>query len=425
MTRALAISLRLPVRDNEVHGMFQRLDVAMRALTSTFERVEYLCIDRLERKQPPGELRDWEARLRERWGANLSLSRAVVHRRNRAGGPLRQTARGVVDYRYLDPFSSIDFGLAAEALREALARGPDVVFAHRLSVMGALLELPAESVTAPVVFDLDDVEHVAMRRRLLARGVPARERLKLLQLGTLLRAQRRALQLARLTLVCSESDRRLLERRFGVSSVRTLPNSVPIPTSAAPLTGSHDVLFVGSFDYAANVTAVEYLVAEVWPLVRRAVPDARLRIVGNRPDRVPCHAAAPPDVVFTGFVPDLAGEYERAAVVCCPILTGSGTRVKIIEAAAHGRAVVSTPLGAEGLVFRDVTEIRIAQGAPGLATACIELLEQPEMAWRIGLAARERARSCYERGAVTQQLEQLFQDLLDLDRGNLGAATLA
>jgi glycosyltransferase involved in cell wall biosynthesis len=291
--------------------------------------------------------------------------------------------------------------------------------------MGAFLELPTECVTAPVAFDLDDVEHVAMRRRLLARGVPPDKRLKLLQLGALLRAQRRALSLARVTLVCSEPDRLLLERRFGASSVRVLPNSVPIPVSVAPPAMPHNLLFVGSFEYAPNVVAAEFLVAEVWPLVLRAVPDARLRIVGHRADRIARHATPPPGVEFTGFVPYLAAEYERAAVVCCPIHTGSGTRVKIIEAAAHARAVVSTPLGAEGLDFRDGTEIRIAQGAPELAAACIELLAQPALAWRIGLAARQRARSCYERTAVTQQFEKLFQGLLVPERANLGEATLA
>ena len=112
---------------------------------------------------------------------------------------------------------------------------------------------------------------------------------------------------------------------------------------------------------------------------------------------------------FLGFVDDLAAWYRRARVVCCPIYHGSGTRVKIIEAAAHRKAVVSTPMGAEGLSFVDGEEIVLRKAPADLAAACVELLRDPSAASRLGAQARRRALQLYDRGVVVQQLADIFR----------------
>ena len=107
--------------------------------------------------------------------------------------------------------------------------------------------------------------------------------------------------------------------------------------------------------------------------MREACPDARLIVAGNKPERIPSFAQRPAGVEFTGFVSELEMLYRRAAIVCCPILSGGGTRIKILEAAAHGKAVVSTVVGAEGLELRDGVEIALRDGAPPLpmrASSC-------------------------------------------------------
>ena len=81
---------------------------------------------------------------------------------------------------------------------------------------------------------------------------------------------------------------------------------------------------------------------DVWPLIRKACPEARLIIAGNKPERIPSFASHPPGVEFTGFVEDLGQLYQRVGIVCCSILSGGGTRLKILEAAAYGKAIVST-----------------------------------------------------------------------------------
>jgi glycosyltransferase involved in cell wall biosynthesis len=167
-------------------------------------------------------------------------------------------------------------------------------------------------------------------------------------------------------------------------------------------------LFVGIMSYLPNALAADTLVRDIWPTVRARVPNARLIIAGKDPERLRCYPATDPSVTLAGFVDNLAELYAKARVVCCPIVFGGGTRIKIIEAAAHARAVVSTTLGAEGLAFENEREIVVRDGVAPLAEACVRLLQDPAAAQRLGLAARERARATYERAAVVAQLERLF-----------------
>jgi glycosyltransferase involved in cell wall biosynthesis len=96
-------------------------------------------------------------------------------------------------------------------------------------------------------------------------------------------------------------------------------------------------------------------------------------------------------------------------VVCCPIYHGGGTRVKIIEAAAYAKAIVSTRMGAEGLEFDNESEIVLRNTPAEISHACVQLLQDADAAARLGRAALLKARSIYERTAVVNQLESIFR----------------
>jgi glycosyltransferase involved in cell wall biosynthesis len=160
--------------------------------------------------------------------------------------------------------------------------------------------------------------------------------------------------------------------------------------------------------YQPNAQAADTLVRDIWPIVRARVPHARLIIAGARPELLQSYGTADSSVTFTGFVEDLAALYAQARVVCCPIFYGSGIRTKIVEAAAHARAVVSSTLGAEGLAFENDSEIVVRDGVAALAAECVRLLEDALAAERLGTAARARARADYDREAVVFKLERLF-----------------
>src|SRR6266545_314988 len=168
---------------------------------------------------------------------------------------------------------------------------------------------------------------------------------------------------------------------------------------------SKALLFLATYAYGPNIIAAEFLIRDVWPLIRQACPDARLIIAGNKPERIPSFSSHPPGVEFTGFVEDLGEVYQRVRIVCCSILSGGGTRLKILEAAAYGKAIVSTPVGAEGLELRDGIEIVIGAGASAFARACVDLLEDPARCQALGVAAREAVARRYDRNEIVVRIK--------------------
>jgi len=284
------------------------------------------------------------------------------------------------------------------AFETALDAGPEVIFVHRLDAMcPALLtrrDLP------PIYLDLDDIEHIKVVRQLRQPPFWPGKYLYYLQVPALMSGERRAAKLARKSFVCSDLDRDYLVKRWRFSSIVTLPNAVSIRTEYGTEPGSRSLLLVATYAYGPNIIGADFLVKEVWPLVREACPDARLIVAGNKPEQIPSFADGPVGVEFTGFVPDLQMLYRRAAIVCCPILSGGGTRIKILEAAAHGKAVVSTVVGAEGLELRDGVEIVLRDDARGFADACIELLGDPSRRETLGRAAREAVARRYDRRRI-------------------------
>jgi glycosyltransferase involved in cell wall biosynthesis len=257
----------------------------------------------------------------------------------------------------------------------------------------------------PIYLDLDDIEHVKMLRQLRQPPFWPGKYLYYLQVPALVSGERRAIKLARKSFVCSDVDRNYLATRWRLPGVVTLPNAVRIPTEYGTEPGSRSLLLVATYAYAPNIIAAEFLVKDVWPLVREACPDARLVVAGNKPERIPSFERNPTGVEFTGFVPDLELLYRSAAIVCCPVLSGGGTRIKILEAAAYGKAVVSTLVGAEGLEFRDGVEIILRDGARAFANGCIELLGDLSRREDLGRAAREVVALRYDRRRIVAVLK--------------------
>ncbi len=144
-------------------------------------------------------------------------------------------------------------------------------------------------------------------------------------------------------------------------------------------------------------------------MVLKETPEARLAIIGGGAENTRAFRDHPPSVTFTGFVEDLEHWYRKTRVVCCPIFHGSGTRVKIIEAAARARAIVSTPLGAEGLDFKDGEDILLGDSPADLAERTCRLLKDPIAAAELGRRARARAAMLYDRQAIIERLTALFR----------------
>ncbi len=295
------------------------------------------------------------------------------------------------------------------ALRDAFAAGPDLVFVQRLNAMAPILR---GGLRHPAIFfDLDDVEHRAHLRHIFAPPHWGTKYLGLLHTPPLFLAERRAIALARRTYVCSPQDRDDLRRLYRTGRIESIANSVLFPQQT-PMPADPVMLFLGSMIFAPNLAATNWLTGKVWPTVRNAVPSARLIIAGEFPERAATFHAPPPGVEFRGFVESLDDLYRGVRVVASPILSGSGTRTKIVETAAYGRPVVSTTLGAEGLAFEDGRHILLRDTAPAFAEACISLLQDTALCATLAANAHRIAERDYERGQVMQQLQASMQAAL-------------
>jgi len=411
MTTALVVSRWFPANDQAVYGVVQRLGTQLEALARAVDRIDCLFLTHVSADCGPEHLRAYEDRLRRCWTSRLSLTVAQVVQPVPTKSRWQLYGPGIFDFHSQQLASHIANEAAFAAVRAALRAAPDLICAHRLDVMSLLMKLSQDVGQTPVFFDLDDIEHRSLSRRLLRCPEWPMERLKLLQIPRLLLTEIQAVRRSRLTFVCSGQDWRYLRRLTCSRRVEVVMNSTHFPEHVRAGAPEPVVLFVGFLSYQPNALAAEVLVRDIWPMVRTRVPNARLIVAGSGcPKLVRSYAAADPSVTCTGFVEDLAELYGQARVVCCPILNGAGTRVKIIEAAAHARAIVSTTLGAEGLTFENGTEIVLRDGVAPLADECVRLLEDPAAAERLGIAARQKARITYERRAVVAQLERLFRE---------------
>ena len=172
------------------------------------------------------------------------------------------------------------------------------------------------------------------------------------------------------------------------------------------------LLFFGAVDYYPNTEGLLFFLNEVMPRLRATIPRVRLCIVGRRPpDSI--LARRRPDVEITGAVDDLRPYLERAAAVVVPLRIGGGTRLKILEAMAMGKAVVSTSLGAEGLDVVPERDLCIADDAAGFAEQIGHLLDEPERADRLGVAARRLVESRYGWAASVARLKAFYEEVLD------------
>jgi len=138
------------------------------------------------------------------------------------------------------------------------------------------------------------------------------------------------------------------------------------------------IVFTGSMDWEPNIDAVEYFCRDIWPVVLAAFPDARFQIVGRNPHpRV--RRLASTSVEVTGTVASVADYLRSAAVVIVPLRIGGGTRLKIFEAMAMAKAMVSTSIGAEGLDVTHGRDILLADDAKSFSASILLLLRDPEL----------------------------------------------
>ncbi|HEX3157815.1 MAG TPA: glycosyltransferase [Gemmatimonadaceae bacterium] len=189
----------------------------------------------------------------------------------------------------------------------------------------------------------------------------------------------------------SPQDAEVFRSQFDLPSVSHVPTGVDTdffrPSGAEPRE-PHGMVFTGSMDWMPNEDAMLWFAAEILPMILQRVPDATLTVVGRNPTAaVRALAEREPAIRVTGSVPDVRPYMERAAAFIVPMRVGGGTRLKIFEAMAMERPVVSTAVGAEGLPVRDGVDAVLADAPAAFADAVVRVLLDEEHARAIGEAA--------------------------------------
>jgi sugar transferase (PEP-CTERM/EpsH1 system associated) len=221
------------------------------------------------------------------------------------------------------------------------------------------------------------------------------------------RMEHHFLRLADHVLAVSDADRDAFLPVIGGSKMSVVPTGVdskyfrPMPELEQPNT----LVFTGSMDWMPNEDGIVYFVGEILPLIRKEIPNVSLWIVGRRPSaQLRKLADESAGVTVTGRVEDIRPYMAKASVYVVPLLVGGGTRLKIFEAMAMGRAVVSTTIGAEGLPVQDGKDIVLADQPEEFARQAVALLRSSAAREQLGRSARQLVEQDYSWDAVGTRL---------------------
>lgn len=280
------------------------------------------------------------------------------------------------------------------ALRQLLVEEAfDAVYFEGIMVAGHAAEL-----RSCVIIDEHNLEWELLQRS--AERAPTRLRrvfnqresdaLRRVELATLARAD--------LVVVTSEREEVILKGLLPKATVAVAPNGVDVDAfspqgASAEIPGR--VVFTGAMDYHPNEQATLMFAEQCWPTIRSARLDATWYIVGANPPASVRRLGELPGVTVTGAVPETRSYLAAAQVALAPLLVGGGTRLKILEALAMGKAMVSTSIGCEGLALVPGEHLLVADEPQALAQAVIDTLNDADLRARLGAAGREAVARAY------------------------------
>jgi polysaccharide biosynthesis protein PslH len=265
---------------------------------------------------------------------------------------------------------------------------------------------------APVVLFQHNVETALWQRLAATESNPVKRAAYRLEAGKMARYERAALHKFRHIIAVSENDRQQMLAMDSPCPISIVPTGVDTeqyrvapPSSSGP----PKIIFLGSMDWEPNIDAVLYFCRDIFPRVRARVPSAIFQIVGRNP-HTSVQRLSSGSVHVTGTVPSVAEYLRGATVVVVPLRIGGGTRLKIFEAMATGRAVVSTTIGAEGLAVENGRDLILADDAQQFAESIIRLLDDTALRHQYEQAAAHLAAQ-YDWSKVAEQFTAVLQQV--------------
>lgn len=289
-----------------------------------------------------------------------------------------------------------------EAVERALRAGQDLV----LCELTALYEhVRGLGVDGRVVIDTHNVDSAVFTRYATSQPTFARRLYSRITARKMRRYEEQVFGRVGAVVVCSTPEEPQVLEIAPTANVWVIPNGAtlaPPPDAARP--AGHRMLFFGRLDYHPNVDAIEFFLEHVFPVIRAAIPDAEFDVAGAADDgTIAALMGRHPGATFHGRVPSLEPVIASADLVVVPLRVGGGTRLKILEALAAGRPVLSTAIGAEGLELEPGEEIALADDAVSFAGKAVALLRDPRGAGRLGMQGRSAVESKYGWPAIGRE----------------------
>ncbi|NQT19887.1 MAG: glycosyltransferase [Planctomycetes bacterium] len=292
----------------------------------------------------------------------------------------------------------------------------DVLLCDFLQPSQNLISVPI----APKILFQHNVESVILKRYYEQAANPVTKAYFYLQWRKLFRSEKRMAQTYDHCIMVSEQDCQTMADLYGVGNTSAIPTGVDVEyfRPGEPEAERNNLIFTGSMDWLPNEDAMIFFAGQILPLIRRKL-DVKFWIVGRNPTpAVQRLAEENADVEVTGTVDDVRPFIDRASVYVVPLRVGGGTRIKIFEAMAMGKAVVSTRVGAEGLPVSDGENIILADEPEQFARKTIELLEHNDARSRLGEAACRLVRENYTWDVAAKCFSDICERVARSVKGN-------
>lgn len=227
------------------------------------------------------------------------------------------------------------------------------------------------------------------------------------------RSEARLLRAADLIIVTSERERQALLQKNPHYRIATVPNGVDCQTRRPlPPAEGRELLYVGSLSYAPNEDAVLHFASAVWPALHARFPEATFRVVGRGPSERIRRLHGRDGIHITGEVDEVEPYYRQAALCVVPLRVGGGTRLKILEAFAFGRPVVSTTLGCEGLDAVDGRHLLVGDTPAAMSAQIARVLQQPDLAGALCANGRALIEQRYSWDRIADGLHDTYVQLV-------------
>jgi glycosyltransferase involved in cell wall biosynthesis len=258
-----------------------------------------------------------------------------------------------------------------------------------------------------------DVSYIKARRLAVQNRNPAMKLFMHYEALKLECLERRIFRKVNLGIAVSELDRRHLQALCPSGRFAVIENGVDVRTFVpAPKAPESDTLiWIGGFGDYYNYEAIFYFLNEIYPGIKGKTTGIKFYVVGgNVPDRLANVAARDSSIVATGHVEDPLPYLQRASVFVAPILSGGGTKLKVLEAMAAGKAIVSTSVGVEGIEANDGEHFLVADDPKVFSARVVSLLKEPDLRERLGANARLLTERKYDWTAICDRASQIYID---------------